>query len=119
MRKVRHGYAHVSFLTRLSYLVGRILFYVLRGPVLIRDLVYESIALGQPSRLEIRPPRFQVMMHARQDDCAIILSLIIEGNASLDYVGTASAFYKRRNIYVDVAESCGVSLNRELRIIRV
>jgi hypothetical protein len=77
MRKVRHGYAHVSFLTRLSYLVGRIFFYVLSGPVLVGDLVYESIALGQSSRLKIRPLRFQVMMHARQDDCVIVLSLII------------------------------------------
>ena len=58
-------------------------------------------------------------MHTRQDNCAIILSLIIEGNASLDYVSTASTFYKRRNVYVDMAESYRVSLNRELYIIRV
>ena len=77
MRKVRHSYVHVSFLTQLSHLIGHIFLDVLSGPVLVRDLVYESIALSQSSRLKIRLPRFQVMMHARQDDCAIVLSLII------------------------------------------
>ena len=58
-------------------------------------------------------------MHTRQDNRAIILSLIIKRNASLDYIGTASTFYKRRNVYINIAESRRVSLNRELYIIRV
>jgi hypothetical protein len=37
----------------------------------------------------------------------------------LNHVSAASAFYKRRNIYINIAESYKVSLNCKLYIVRV
>ena len=37
----------------------------------------------------------------------------------MDHVSTASALYKRRNVYINIIESCGVSLDRELCIVKV
>ena len=37
----------------------------------------------------------------------------------MNYVGTASALNKRRNVYINIMESCRVSFNYKLRIIRV
>ena len=58
-------------------------------------------------------------MHAGKNNCAVILSLIIQRNASLNYISTASTFKERGNIDVNIAESYRVSFNREFRIIRV
>jgi len=58
-------------------------------------------------------------MHAGKDNCAVILSLIIQRNAPLDYIGTVSTFKERGNINVNIAESCRVSFNHKFRIIRV
>jgi len=59
------------------------------------------------------------MIYARKDNCAVILSLIIQRNAPLDYIGTISTFKERGNIDVNIVESYRVSFNREFCIIRV
>jgi len=58
-------------------------------------------------------------MHAKKDNCAVILSLIIQRNAPLDYISTTSTFKEQGNINVNIAESYRVSFNREFCIIRV
>jgi len=58
-------------------------------------------------------------MHTRKNNYAVILSLIIQKNAPLDYVGTISTFKEQGNINVNIAESYRVSFNREFSIIRV
>jgi len=58
-------------------------------------------------------------MYAGKDNYIVILSLIIQRNAPLDYISTVSTFKERGNINVNIAESCRVSFNREFRIIRV
>ena len=59
------------------------------------------------------------MVHARQDDCAVVFSLIIQRNAPLDHVGTTTTLQQRGNIDINVAKSCGVSSDREFCIVRV
>ena len=58
-------------------------------------------------------------MYTRQNNYTVVLSLIIQGNTSLNYIGTASALNKGGDIYINVTESYRVPPNRELRIIRV
>jgi len=58
-------------------------------------------------------------MYARKDNYAVILSLIIQRNAPLDYISTTSTFKEQGNIDVNIAESYRVSFNHEFRIIRV
>jgi len=58
-------------------------------------------------------------MHAGKDNRAVVLSLIIQKNAPLDYIGTISTFKERGNININIAESYRVSFNREFYIIRV
>jgi len=60
-----------------------------------------------------------VIIYAGKDNYVVILSLIIQRNAPLDYVGTISTFKEQGNIDINIAESCRVSFNHEFRIIRV
>jgi len=58
-------------------------------------------------------------MYAGKNNYIVILSLIIQRNALLDYINTASTFKEQGNINVNIAESCRVSFNCEFYIIRV
>ena len=58
-------------------------------------------------------------MHTGKNNYVVILSLIIQRNAPLDYISTASTFKERGNININIAESCRVSFNHKFRIIRV
>ena len=58
-------------------------------------------------------------MHARQDDCIVVLYFVIQRNASLNYISTVSALYKRRNVYINITKSYRVSFNCELYIVGV
>jgi len=58
-------------------------------------------------------------MYTGKDNYTVILSLIIQKNAPLDYISTISTFKEQGNINVNIAESYRVSFNHEFRIIRV